>query len=393
MARITTGPPVTTEEPVSPNGSVETPVAGAQKTAEGPFALRQLVRDYLIPVETNNIWYALGGVLAIAFILEIFTGFLLTLRYTPDASQAYAITKSLIESSRWALIINFHYWNAFLIFGLVIIHMMRVFISGGYKHSKWGLWQVGVALAALTFILSLTGEALHWDEVGFGVPWNIGEFLDAIGLAGAFNYATDGLLAIPTATEKLSQIYAVHIAIVPVILLLLIGMHYYLVRVKGISMPFWLKASGRKAPFTEHIKVWAIYGGIAVLLLLVISLFIRRDPGTPPQLLPSSPLFNQGDDPGGLGFKPTFPISWTRGMNIIVANLGMDPDIWGTFIGMVLMLGALVAVPFLDRGSAEPQGWAAAFSLQKRGWAYAAVALFWVMLVAGMVASLITNAG
>ncbi len=52
---------------------------GFWATLEDQFGFRQLVSDYLIPVETNSIWYLLGGVLAIALGLEIFTGFLLSL--------------------------------------------------------------------------------------------------------------------------------------------------------------------------------------------------------------------------------------------------------------------------------------------------------------------------
>jgi hypothetical protein len=212
----------------------------------------------------------------------------------------------------------------------------------------------------------------------------------------------DGLLVAPVPRLALlaSRIIAiaaymvvVELLAVPLALLLFVGLHYYLVRVKGISMPFWLRPSGRKAPFTDHIKIWLIYGGVAMVILLGFALFIHRDPGTAPQLLSSSPLFNSPDDPGGLGYTPSFPISWTRGMNIIVANMGMDPDIWGTVIGMVLMFGALLVIPFLDRGDLEPQGWAAAFSLRKRGWAFLAMAIFWAVLVFGMIASAITGAG
>jgi hypothetical protein len=59
-------------------------------------------------------------------------------------------------------------------------------------------------------------------------------------------------------------------------------------------------------------------------------------------------------------------ISWTRGMNVVVANLGVDPDIWGSALGMSVMLGALLVIPFVDRRTFEPQGWAAAFDLRKR---------------------------
>jgi quinol-cytochrome oxidoreductase complex cytochrome b subunit len=366
---------------------------GFWATLEDQFGFRQLVADYLVPAESNSIWYLLGGVLAIAIAVEILTGFLLSLVYTPDANLAYATTAHLIATPGWSIIINFHFYNAFVIFGLVLLHMVRVFVAGGYRGGKQGLWLVGVGLAALTFLISLTGEALHWDEVGFGVPWNVSEVLDAIGLAAAFGYTTDALLAIPTASEKLAQIYVLHISIVPILLGLFIGWHYLLIRFKGISRPFWLRASGRTAAFTEHIRGWLVWSAIILGVVLLISILVPRDPGVAPQLLQSSPLFGTDEDPGGLGFKPTFPISWTRGMNIFAANLGIDPDIWGAMIGVAVLLVALLLIPFLDGGSHEPDNAEEAFSLRKRGWAFLAMAIFWVVLIVGVVQNQLTEAG
>lgn len=357
------------------------------------FGVRQLLAEYLIPVETNNILYLLGGVLAISIGLEILTGFLLSLVYTPDANLAYGITQYLLATPGWALVLNFHFYNSYLIFALVMIHMVRVFITGGYRHGKEGLWLVGVGLAGLTFVISLTGEALHWDEVGFGVPWNISEVLNAVGLADAFNYTTEALLAIPTASEKLVQLYVLHVSIVPLLLVLFIGWHYLLIRFKGISMPFWVRATGRTAQFSEHIKGWMILGAVLIGIVVVISIVVPRDPGTAPQLISSSPLFGTDDDPGGLGFKPTYPISWTRGMNIVAANFGIDPDIWGAVAAMVLMALVLLAIPFVDRSDHEPGSIAAAFDLRKRGWAFLAMGVFWVLLIVGVVQSAIAETG
>ena len=357
------------------------------------FGFRQLVTEYLIPVESNSIWYLLGGVLAIALVLEILTGILLSLVYIPDASKAYGITQHLLVTPGWSIVLNFHFYNSLLIFGLVMVHMVRVFITGGYRRGKEGLWLIGVGLAGLTFVISLTGEALHWDEVGFGVPWNVGEVLNAFGLAGVFNYTSDALLAIPTATEKLVQLYVLHVSIVPIALGLFIAWHYLLIRFKGISVPFWLRTSGRTAGFSEHIRGWLLWGGIIIGIVVLIALLLPRDPGTAPQLLKSSPLFGTSDDPGGVGFKPTYPISWTRGMNITAAGLGIDPDIWGTLIGMGLMLVALLVIPFVDRGDHEPDSPAAAFNLRKRGWAFLAMIIFWVVLVVGVIQSAIAASG
>jgi quinol-cytochrome oxidoreductase complex cytochrome b subunit len=357
------------------------------------FGFRQMVADYMIPVETNSIWYLLGGVLAIALGLEVLTGFLMALVYVPDAGRAYDIVAGLLGQLGWATIINFHFYNSYLIFGLVMLHMVRVFITGGYRRGKEGLWLVGVGLAGLTFVISLTGEALHWDEVGFGVPWNVSEVLDAVGLASAFNYTTDALLQIPIATEKLAQIYVLHISLVPIALALFIGWHYLLIRFKGISAPFWLRASGRTASFSKHIRGWVLLSVAILGVVLVISIVFPRDPGVAPQLVPTSPLFGTEDDPGGLGFKPTYPISWTRGMNIVAANLGIDPDIWGTVIAMLVLLGALLVIPFVDRASSEPANTAEAFSWRKRGWAFVAMIVFWLIMIVGVVQNAITDAG
>ena len=123
----------------SPSSSDPPKAKGVIEVVEEQFALRQLIWEYLIPVETNTIWYVLGGVLGIALILEIITGFILTFPYTPDAGQAYQITTNLIASPGWHIILGFHYFNSFLIFGLVMVHMMRVFISAAYRRGKQGL--------------------------------------------------------------------------------------------------------------------------------------------------------------------------------------------------------------------------------------------------------------
>jgi quinol-cytochrome oxidoreductase complex cytochrome b subunit len=361
---------------------------------EDQFAIGQLMRDYLIPVEANNVWYTLGGVLAIALGLEIATGALLSLVYAPDAATAYDITKHLIATPGWSIVINFHYYNAYVIFALVMVHMMRVFISGGYRHGKQGLWLIGVGLASLTFVVSLTGEALHWDEVGFAVPWHISETLDVFGLTGFFSYTFNDLKTIPTATEKLGQLYALHVSIVPILLLGFIGMHYLLIRLKGISVPFWIRPSGRVGPFTEHIRAWVVWSTLILGAVLLVAIFVPRDPGVAPQLLPSSPFYGAEHGPGGLGAKPTFPISWTHGMNVFVADwLGIDPDIWGTIGGMAIMLTALLVIPFVDSSGREPENASEAFNWRKRGWAFAAITAFWLVMIIGVIQNWLAEAG
>jgi menaquinol-cytochrome c reductase cytochrome b subunit len=359
------------------------------------LGLRGIISEYMIPVETSTVWYVLGGVLAIALVLEILTGMILALRYIPDAGRAYDITSQLLRETGWSWDLNFHYWNSYVIFALVMIHMLRVFLSGGYRRGKTGLWLIGVSLAGVVFLISLTGETLHWDERGFAVPWHVAEFFEATGLQHVFAYSRDPyLLNVDTATGRLIPFYALHVAVLPILLLALIAMHYYLVKVKRISLPFWHKPTGKTEPFTRHVKLWFAYAGVIFGVLLLLSIFVHRSPGDAPQLLPSSPYYGSEHGPGGLGIVPTFPISWTHGMNRFV-NLvfHLEPDIWGTVLGMLLMTIALVVIPFVDRSDHEPASWGEALDMRQRGWAYLAMAMFWVILVTGVLTNAITPKG
>jgi quinol-cytochrome oxidoreductase complex cytochrome b subunit len=358
------------------------------------FGVRTLVSTYLIPEDTNNFWYSIGGILGIGLVMQFLSGFILVFKYIPDAGLAYGITKSMIASPIWRIVLNFHYFNAYVIFALVITHMMRVFISGAYRGKKKGLWFIGLLLAAVVFVIYITGEALHWDEVGFAVPWHTSEFFQALGLSKFFGYTFAALLSIPSATVKLTQIYAIHLSLAAIVLVLLMLMHFFLVREKKISQPFWKSPSGEDAPFSKHVKIWCIWSGIILGIIILISAFVPRNPGVAPQLLPSSPYYGKHAGPGKLGAKPTFPISWTHGMNVFVhEKFNLEPDIWGTVIGGVLIGGSLLIIPFVDREEEEPKNLKEVFDLRKRGYAYAAMALFWLVFLVGVIQNAVAGPG
>jgi hypothetical protein len=62
-------------------------------------------------------------------------------------------------------------------------------------------------------------------------------------------------------------------------------------------------------------------------------------------------------------------------------------------IGMTLMLASLVAIPFLDRSEKEPNNPAEAFDWRKRGWAFAAMAVFWLVMIIGVIQNFLAGAG
>src|SRR5689334_8349817 len=81
------GPAQTTEAP--PGIKPEPTKVGFWGNIEDQLALRPLIQEYLTPVEVNNIWYSLGGVLGISLFLEALTGIILAFWYRPNAADAY----------------------------------------------------------------------------------------------------------------------------------------------------------------------------------------------------------------------------------------------------------------------------------------------------------------
>ena len=51
---------------------------------------------------------------------------------------------------------------------------------------------------------------------------------------------------------------------------------------------------------------------------------------------------------------------------------------------------ALVVVPFVDRGGAEPRNWSEAFDLRRRRWAFLAIAVFWAVMIGGVAINIVT---
>jgi quinol-cytochrome oxidoreductase complex cytochrome b subunit len=77
----------------------------------------------------------------------------------------------------------------------------------------------------------------------------------------------------------------------------------------------------------------------------------------------------------------------------VVLAFHLEPDIWGTVVGMMLMTAALLIIPFVDRSDHEPATWGEALDLRQRGWAFLAMAVFWVTMIIGVLTNAITPVG
>jgi len=204
------------------------------------YKIKDLLEKILskpVPYWATKWWYCLGGMTAFLFVIQAITGIMLAFYYQPTPENAYASIQ-YIENEVFfgASIRAVHHWAANGMVIMCIAHMLRVFIMGAFKPPRELNWSSGVILFIVTMGFGFTGYLLPWDqraywattvgtEIAGGVP-DIGELILVFLRVG---------WGISAAT--LSRFYALHILVLPILVILTMGMHFMMVRRQGLKEP------------------------------------------------------------------------------------------------------------------------------------------------------------
>jgi len=190
---------------------------------------------FLRKVPKVNWSYTLGSATLFAAINQGVTGMLLTIYYVPSPDQAYASVQYITSQvpAGW-LIRGLHHWGASALILLAVLHMVRVIFYGSYKYPREVTWFTGVGLLLVVFGFGFSGYLLPWDQKAYWattVGTRIAEVTPFIGTwILKIMRGGEGLTAV-----TLARFYGAHIWFLPAALLLLLGIHLYLVIRIGIS--------------------------------------------------------------------------------------------------------------------------------------------------------------
>jgi cytochrome b6 len=111
-----------------------------------------------------NIFYCLGGVTLVCFLIQFATGFAMTFYYRPTVAEAFTSVQYIMTdvSFGW-LIRSIHRWSASMMVLMMILHVFRVYLTGGFKKPRELTWITGVILGVITVSFGVTGYSLPWD--------------------------------------------------------------------------------------------------------------------------------------------------------------------------------------------------------------------------------------
>lgn len=192
---------------------------------------------FLRNIPKTNWLFTLGSATLFISLNQAITGILLTIYYVPTPDHAYDSVQFITtEVTAGWLIRGLHHWGASAMVIVTVLHMLRVILHGAYKFPREVTWFTGVFLLVIVIGFGFTGYLLPWDQKAFWattVGTRIAEVTPVIG---------EALLRIMRGGSELSAVtlarfFGVHVWFLPAALLLLIGVHLYLVIRLGISAP------------------------------------------------------------------------------------------------------------------------------------------------------------
>jgi menaquinol-cytochrome c reductase cytochrome b subunit len=195
-----------------------------------------------VPNFANAFYYCFGGMVFILIAFQLLTGIFLAFYYVPDAAgnpaPAYTSVKDVIMTQVYLgwLVRGVHFWAANLLVVMIILHMARVFWTGSYRAPRELNWMVGVIMLLCVLLFSLTGYLLPWDTKAY---WATSVTIKIGGSAPILGPLIENVLqGGPTlGPNTLQRFFTIHVFILPALIVLLMYIHFRMIRAQGISEP------------------------------------------------------------------------------------------------------------------------------------------------------------
>jgi cytochrome b6 len=308
----------------------------------GLDALQHLAEKKDVPIHRHSFWYYWGGMTLFLFGVQVATGILLLLYYRASADEAYESVRFIMTqvSFGW-LIRSIHSWSANLMIGAAFIHMFSAFLMKAYRAPREATWLSGMVLLGLALAFGFSGYLLPWNQLAF--------FATKVGtdITGAVPVVGDFMLRFLRGGEHISggtltRFFGFHVAVLPAIATVILGVHLYLVTRHGMSVPPAVEDSGvpvRRMKFIPNFALRDMVGWLAALLsaLFPWELGLKADPYA------SAPA----------GIKPEWYFGWMfQTLRMLPSHiLGIEGELVGIF-GIGLGAAVWLLAPFLD----DPRG-------------------------------------
>jgi len=306
--------------------------------------------EHSVPRETASWFYVFGSAAFVVFMLQIVTGIMLAFIYVPSAGEAWNSLQTLNHQVALGWFIRaLHGWGSDFMVAIVLIHMVQVFLFGAYKYPRELTWIVGVFFLIVTLGMAFTGQVLRFDQDaywGLGIGASIASRVPVIGPL-IVNLMLGGPII---AGATLSRFFALHVFVVPGLLIAFVSVHLLMVIKLGINEWPMPGRVVRKATYLKEYHeltkkdgipfvpgaVWKdlFFGGFILLSIAACALYFGPfGPSGPPDptIIQTAP-------------RPDFFFLW---LYAVLSFLPPSMETPALLIGPVVGILALLLLPFV----------------------------------------------
>jgi len=247
--------------------------------------------DYPAP-RNLNYWWNFGSLAGIALVLQIVTGIILAMHYTPHADLAFDSVEHIMRNVNYGWLLRYAHANGGSMFFLVVyIHLFRGLYYGSYKAPREILWWLGLVILLMMMATAFMGYVLPWGQMSYwgatvitnlftAIPW-VGESV-TIWMWGG--YVIDN----PT----LNRFYSLHY-LLPFMLVGVVVLHLWALHVHKSSNPLGIDMKGPQdsLPFHPYYTIKDMFGiGVFMLLLSYLVFYAPNLLGEVDNYIPANPL-------------------------------------------------------------------------------------------------------
>jgi cytochrome b6 len=308
----------------------------------------KLAKKKQVPLHRHTFWYYFGGMTLFLFTIQVGTGILLLLYYRPSAGEAFESIQFIMTEVQFGwLVRSIHSWSANLMIFAMFTHLFSALLLNAYRRPREMTWLSGAGLLGLSLAFGFTGYLLPWNELAFfatrvgteipGVVPVIGPFLRRLLRGG--NEVTGATL---------TRFYGIHVAILPALVTVVLGLHLFLVQKHGMSRPPSAEVDEtekRSMPFFPNFFLRDLVGWLCALgVLAALAAYFPAELGKK-----ADPF-----QPAPVGIKPEwYFMAMFQTLKLLPAHiLGIEGELLGV-LGFGIIGLILIAMPFLDRRAAN----------------------------------------
>lgn len=333
---------------MSGHPSTYNPSTGIEKWLDKRLPIVRFGADFMeFPTPKNlNYWWTFGGILTVCLVIQVITGVVLAMHYTPHTDYAFASVEHIMRDVNYGWLMRYVHANgASMFFLAVYIHMFRGLYYGSYKAPREMSWILGVIIFLLMMATAFFGYVLPWGQMSYWGATVITNLFSAIpGVGEAIRTLLWGGFSVDNPT--LNRLYSLHY-LLPFAIFGVVGLHIWAFHTSGNNNPTGVDVKDVKKDTLPFHPYFTVKDGFAIVLfLIVMAIFVFFNPnslGHPDNYIEANPLSTPASIVPEWYFLPFYAI-----LRAITFDIGPISSKLGGVIAMFSSILVLFVLPWLD---------------------------------------------